>query len=97
MPTATAAKKSTTTSRKRRTRKVTATAPKSAPLNTSTAKIKVEDVKEAPKVTETVVTKTWIERAKELDGFDVIMLPLLLLEAGTKELLKALGTIKVPA
>ena len=97
MPTATAAKKSTTTSRKRRTRKVTATAPKSTPLNTSTAKIKVEDVKEAPKVETNVSTKTWIERARELDGFSVIVIPFLFLEAGTKELLKVLGTLKVPA
>ncbi len=82
MPTATAAKKSTTTSRKRRTR------------NT---KIMEEVKAEAPKVETNVSTKTWIERAKELDGFSVIVIPFLFLEAGTKELLKALGTIKVPA
>ena len=51
MPTATAAKKSTTTSRKRRTRKVTATAPKSAPLNTTPVTKIMEEVKaESPKV-----------------------------------------------
>ena len=98
MPTATAAKKSTTTSRKRRTRKVTATAPKSAPLNTTPVTKIMEEVKvETPKVETNVSTKTWIERAKELDGFDVIILPLLFLEAGTKELLKALGQMKVTA
>ena len=98
MPTATAAKKSTTTSRKRRNRKVTATAPKSAPLNTTPVTKIMEEVKaEAPKVETNVSTKTWIERAKELDGFSVIVIPFLFLEAGTKELLKALGTIKVPA
>tara|TARA_B100001996_G_scaffold367393_1_gene338989 strand:+ start:937 stop:1224 length:288 start_codon:yes stop_codon:yes gene_type:complete len=92
MPTATAAKKTTTTSRKRRTRKVSATAPKSAPLNTTPSTEIMEEVKaEAPKVETKVTTKTWIERAKELDGFSLIVLPLLFLEGFTKEILKVTG------
>ena len=97
MPTASTAKR-TTTPRKRRTRKVTVTTPKSVSLNTTPDTKIMEEVKvETPKVETKVSTKTWIERAKELDGFDVIILPLLFLEAGTKELLKALGQMKVPA
>ena len=97
MPTASTTKK-VTTPRKRRTRKVTATAPKSAPLNNTKPTKIMEEVKaEAPKVETNVSTKTWIERAKELDGFSIIVIPFLFLEAGAKEILKVVGTFKVPA
>ena len=91
MPTASTAKK-VTTSRKRRTRKVTATAPKSAPLNNTKPTKIMEEVKvEAPKVETKVTTTSWIERAKELDGFSLIVLPLIFLEGFTKEILKVAG------
>lgn len=91
MPTASTAKK-VTTSRKRRTRKVTATAPKSAPLNNKKPTKIMEEVKtEAPKVETKVTTTSWIERAKELDGFSLIVLPLIFLEGFTKEILKVAG------
>ncbi len=91
MPTASTAKK-VTTPRKRRTRKVTATAPKSAPLNNTKSTTIMEEVKaEAPKVETKVTTTSWIERAKELDGFSLIVLPLIFLEGFTKEILKATG------
>ena len=64
MPTASTTKK-VTTPRKRRTRKVTATSPKSAPLNNTKPTKIMEEVKaEAPKVETNVSTKTWIEREK---------------------------------
>jgi len=72
----------TTTTRKKRVRK--------APLNKSTAKlpltedVKVEEVQEVKKIV----------RTYPRDGLSIILYPILLLEKGVKEILKATNTIK---
>tara|TARA_B100001113_G_scaffold271220_1_gene225986 strand:- start:309 stop:587 length:279 start_codon:yes stop_codon:yes gene_type:complete len=92
MPTASTAKKVSTTPRKRRTRKATTTK-KVAPLNTTVARpIVSETVKEQPKVQEVVTIKSLKDYPR--DGLSLVILPLLYLEAFTKEILKATGTIK---
>ncbi len=92
MPTASTAKK-VTTPRKRRTRKATTTTKKVAPLNTTVARpIVSETVKEQPKVQEVVTIKSLKDYPR--DGLSLVILPLLYLEAFTKEILKATGTIK---
>lgn len=89
---ATSSRKRATATRKTRTRKAKATTVKSAPLNNTKPTKIMEEVKaEAPKVDTKVTTKSWIERAKELDGFSLIVLPLIFLEGFTKEILKVAG------
>ena len=89
-----------TSTRKTRTRKastprkkVSTTPRKSASkINTSPAQSKVDDVKEEAKVKVKSVKSLLKDYPR--DGFSLIILPLLYLEAGVKELLKATGTIK---
>ena len=88
-----------TSTRKTRTRKATTprkkvstTRRKSASkINTSPAKVQVDDVKEEAKV-ETKSVKSLLKDYPR-DGFSLILLPLLLLEAGTKEALKLAGVL----
>ena len=99
MPTATA-RKSTTAPRKTRTRKATTprkkvstTRRKSASkINTSPAKVQVDDVNEEAKV-ETKSVKSLLKDYPR-DGFSLIILPLLYLEAAVKELLKLAQPVK---
>ena len=89
MPTASTAKK-VTTPRKRRTRKTSTTAVKSAPLNTPVAKpIVTEDVKQESKV------KTVVNKIQQLNGIDFVILPLIYLEAFVVNFLQNLD-VKVP-
>ena len=84
--------KKTTTTRKRRTRKVTSI-PKVAPLNTTVAKTIVsETVKVQPKVEAKVETKSLKDYPR--DGLSLVLLPVLYLEAFVKEIIKELGSIK---
>tara|TARA_B100000902_G_scaffold100790_1_gene103173 strand:+ start:811 stop:1152 length:342 start_codon:yes stop_codon:yes gene_type:complete len=107
MPTASTAKKVTTTPRKRRTRKVTKTTSNpSSKLNTTTAKVVVEDVKpevqvETPKVTPTAPTVVITKEPKSLNdllqlrGIDFVILPLIYLETFVVNILQNLD-VKVP-
>tara|TARA_Y100001970_G_scaffold77629_1_gene98647 strand:+ start:1091 stop:1324 length:234 start_codon:yes stop_codon:yes gene_type:complete len=72
---------STTTTRKRRTRKATTTPRKSASKVTKTTEVAPKVVEKKPEVK---VTRTW----RELDGFELIILPLLYLEGFVKLILK---------
>ncbi len=89
MPTATA-RKSTTAPRKRRTRKATA---KSTPLNTTVeSKLNGE-----PVVTETVKeVKVDVKRRNltELNGLELVILPLIYLEGFAKFILQETGVLE---
>ena len=97
----------TATPRKRRTRKTSTTAPKSPATKrvnkTRTPKVAMTETPKAETLTLNVPEKAKVEAksvTKSLlkdyprDGFALFLLPLLLLEAGTKELLKLAGTLK---
>ena len=97
----------TATPRKRRTRKTSTTASKSPATKrvnkTRTPKVAMTETPKAETLTLNVPEKAKVEAksvTKSLlkdyprDGFALFLLPLLLLEAGTKELLKLTGTIK---
>ena len=89
MPTATA-RKSTTAPRKRRTRKATA---KSTPLNT-TVETKLNG---DPIVTETVKeVKVDVQRRNltELNGLELVILPLVYLEGFVKFILQETGVLE---
>ena len=89
MPTATA-RKSTTAPRKRRTRKATA---KSTPLNT-TVETKLNG---DPIVTETVKeVKVEVQRRNltELNGLELVILPLVYLEGFVKFILQETGVLE---
>ena len=89
MPTATA-RKTSTTPRKRRTRKATA---KSTPLNT-TVETKLNG---DPIVTETVKeVKVDVQRRNltELNGLELVILPLVYLEGFVKLILKETGVLE---
>ena len=94
------------TPRKRRTRKTSTTAPKSTATKrvnkTRTPKVAMTETPKAETLTLNVPEKAKVEVksvTKSLlkdyprDNFALFLLPLLLLEAGTKELLKLAGTI----
>ena len=90
MPTATA-RKSTTAPRKRRTRK--ATASKSTPLNTTVQSKLNGD----PIVTETVKeVKVDVQRRNltELNGLELVILPLVYLEGFVKFILQETGVLE---
>tara|TARA_R100001510_G_C7562436_1_gene141982 strand:+ start:132 stop:503 length:372 start_codon:yes stop_codon:yes gene_type:complete len=97
----------TATPRKRRTRKTSTTATKSPATKrvnkTRTPKVAMTETPKAETLTLNVPEKAKVETksvTKSLlkdyprDGFALFLLPLLLLEAGTKELLKLAGTLK---
>ena len=97
----------TVTPRKRRTRKTSTTATKSPATKrvnkTRTPKVAMTETPKAETLTLNVPEKAKVETksvTKSLlkdyprDGFALFLLPLLLLEAGTKELLKLAGTLK---
>ena len=89
MPTATA-RKSTTAPRKRRTRKATA---KSTPLNTTVESKLNGD----PIVTETVKeVKVEVQRRNltELNGLELVILPLVYLEGFAKFILQETGVLE---
>jgi len=89
MPTATA-RKSTTAPRKRRTRKATA---KSTPLNTTVESKLNGD----PIVTETVKeVKVEVQRRNltELNGLELVILPLVYLEGFVKFILQETGVLE---
>ena len=86
MPTATA-RKSTTAPRKRRTRKATASKVTSTPLNTT--------VETKSTVTETVKQEVKVDvkrrNISELNGLELVILPLVYLEGFVKLILKETG------
>ena len=86
MPTATA-RKSTTAPRKRRTRKATASKVTSTPLNTT--------VETKSTVTETVNKEVKVDvkrrNISELNGLELVILPLVYLEGFVKLILKETG------
>ena len=86
MPTATA-RKSTTAPRKRRTRKATAMKVTSTPLNTT--------VETKSTVTETVKQEVKVDvkrrNISELNGLELVILPLVYLEGFVKLILKETG------
>ena len=95
------------TPRKRRTRKTSTTASKSPATKrvnrTKSLKVAMTETPKAETLTLNVPEKAKVETksvTKSLlkdyprDGFALFLLPLLLLEAGTKELLKLAGTLK---
>ena len=86
MPTATA-RKSTTAPRKRRTRKATASKVTSTPLNTT--------VETKSTVTETVKQEVKVDVKRrnltELNGLELVILPLVYLEGFVKLILKETG------
>jgi len=97
----------TATPRKRRSRKTSTTATKSPATKrvnkTRTPKVAMTETPKAETLTLNVPEKAKVEAksvTKSLlkdyprDGFALFLLPLLLLEAGTKELLRLAGTIK---
>ena len=97
----------TATPRKRRTRKTSTTATKSPATKrvnkTRTPKVAMTETPKAETLTLNVPEKAKVETksvTKSLlkdyprDGFALFLLPLLLLEAGTKELLRLAGTLK---
>ena len=97
----------TATPRKRRSRKTSTTASKSTATKrvnkTRTPKVAMTETPKAETLTLNVPEKAKVEAksvTKSLlkdyprDGFALFLLPLLLLEVGTKELLKLAGTLK---
>ena len=94
MPTATPRKTSTATPRKRRTRKATAKKVTSTPLNTVVA----TKVNGDPIVTETIKeeVKVDVKRRKltELNGLELVILPLVYLEGFVKLILQETGVIQ---
>ena len=92
MPTATA-RKSTTAPRKRRTRKATASKVTSTPLNTTVESKLNGD----PIVTETVKeVKVEVQRRNltELNGLELVILPLVYLEGFVKFILQETGVLE---
>ena len=92
MPTATPRKTSTpTTPRKRRTRKATAKKVTSTPLNTVVA----TKVNGDPIVTETIKEEVKVDvkrrNISELNGLELVILPLVYLEGFVKLILKETG------
>ena len=92
MPTATPRKTSTpTTPRKRRTRKATAKKVTSTPLNTVVA----TKVNGEPIVTETIKEEVKVDvkrrNISELNGLELVILPLVYLEGFVKLILKETG------
>ena len=89
MPTATA-RKSTTAPRKRRTRKATASKVTSTPLNTT--------VETKSTVTETVKQEVKVDVKRrnltELNGLELVILPLVYLEGFVKLILKDTGVLE---
>ena len=89
MPTATA-RKSTTAPRKRRTRKATASKVTSTPLNTT--------VETKSTVTETVKQEVKVDVKRrnltELNGLELVILPLVYLEGFVKLILKETGVLE---
>ena len=87
MPTATPRKTSTATPRKRRTRKATASKVTSTPLNTT--------VETKSTVTETVKQEVKVDvkrrNISELNGLELVILPLVYLEGFVKLILKETG------
>ena len=93
MPTATARKTSTATPRKRRTRKATAKKVTPTPLNT-TVETKLNG---DPIVTETVKeVKVDVQRRNltELNGLELVILPLVYLEGFVKFILQETGVLE---
>ena len=97
----------TATPRKRRTRKTSTTASKSPATKrvnrTKSLKVAMTETPKAETLTLNVPEKAKVEAksvTKSLlkdyprDGFALFLLPLLLLESGTKEILKLAGTLK---
>ena len=98
------------TPRKRRTRKTSTTASKSPATKrvnkTKSLKVAMTETPKAETLTLNVPEKAKVETPKTpifkkslfndypRDGFALFLLPVLLLEAGTKELLKLAGTLK---
>ena len=108
MPTATARKSTTATPRKRRTRKATAKKVTSTPLNTTvetkstvtetTDSIEIKlpagtNLKKRPMNVEAVSNTKSLLNDYPRDIFALFLLPLFLLEAGTKEILKQTGVL----
>ena len=73
-------------------KKVTTTAPKRVNKVTPTEAIKVTEVTNTPKVEAVSNTKSLL-KAYPRDIFALFLLPLFLLEAGTKEILKQTGVL----
>ena len=73
-------------------KKVTTTAPKRVNKVTPTEAIKVTEVTNTPKVEAVSNTKSLLNEYPR-DIFALFLLPLLLLEAGTKEILKQTGVL----
>ena len=73
-------------------KKVTTTAPKRVNKVTPTEAIKVTEVTNTPKVEAVSNTKSLLNDYPR-DIFALFLLPLLLLEAGTKEILKQTGVL----
>ena len=73
-------------------KKVTTTAPKSVNKVTPTEAIKVTEVTNTPKVEAVSNTKSLLKDYPR-DIFALFLLPLFLLEAGTKEILKQTGVL----
>ena len=84
MPTASTAK--VTTPRKRRTRKASTTAKKSSPLNKTVAKQIVTEV-----IKEEVKVDVKRRNISELNGLELVILPLVYLEGFVKLILKETG------
>ena len=94
MPTATARKSTPATPRKRRTRKATAKKVTPTPLNT-TVETKLNG---APIVTETVKEEVKVDVKRrnltELNGLELVILPLVYLEGFVKLILKETGVLE---
>ena len=94
MPTATARKSTPATPRKRRTRKATAKKVTSTPLNTVVA----TKVNGDPIVTETIKEEVKVDvkrrNISELNGLELVILPLVYLEGFVKLILKETGVLE---
>ena len=94
MPTATARKSTPATPRKRRTRKATAKKVTSTPLNTVVA----TKVNGDPIVTETIKEEVKVDVKRrnltELNGLELVILPLVYLEGFVKLILKETGVLE---
>ena len=94
MPTATARKSTPATPRKRRTRKATAKKVTSTPLNTVVA----TKVNGDPIVTETIKEEVKVDvkrrNISELNGLELVILPLVYLEGFVKLILQETGVIQ---
>ena len=94
MPTATARKSTPATPRKRRTRKATAKKVTPTPLNTTVE----SNLNGAPIVTETVKEEVKVDVQRrnltELNGLELVILPLVYLEGFVKLILKETGVLE---